>query len=88
MDKNLRLEIESDILGFPKTKQGSIITLCLIMKRMVVKNQEAQDALETYIKDSENKPFRFYGHIKLGMIESAIFLQGMTQAPSSTLRSP
>jgi hypothetical protein len=57
MDKNLQSEIESDILGFPKTKQGSITTLCLIMKRMVVKNQEARDALETYIKNFDITKF-------------------------------
>ena len=51
MDKTLRSEIESDISGFPKTCQGSITTLRLIMKRMVVKNQEARDALELYIKN-------------------------------------
>jgi hypothetical protein len=51
------LEIESDISGFPKTKQGSITTLCLIMKRMVVKNQEARDALETCIKDFDITKF-------------------------------
>jgi hypothetical protein len=50
MEKTLRTEVESDISSFPKTKQGSITTLCLIMKRMIVKNREARDALELYIK--------------------------------------
>ncbi len=57
MEKTLQTEVESDILGFPKTKQGSITTLCLIMKRMIVKNQEARDALKLYIKNFDTTTF-------------------------------
>ena len=51
MDKTLRHEVESDMSGFPKNKRGAITMLRCIIKRMVVKNQEAKDALESYIKD-------------------------------------
>jgi hypothetical protein len=51
MDKTHCHEVESDTSGFPKNKQGAITMLCCIIKRMVVKNQEAKDALESYIKD-------------------------------------
>jgi hypothetical protein len=57
MEKTLQTKVESDISGFPKTKQGSITTLCLIMKRMIVKNQEARDALELYIKNFDITTF-------------------------------
>ncbi len=57
MEKTLRTEVESDISGFPKTKQGSITTLRLIMKRMIVKNQEARDALELYVKNFDITTF-------------------------------
>jgi hypothetical protein len=49
--------------GFPKNKQGAITMLRCIIKRIVVKTQEAKDALESNIKDfdimkfpSENVP--------------------------------
>jgi hypothetical protein len=51
MDKTLHHEVESDMSGFPKNKQGAITMHCCIIKRMVVKNQEAKDALESYIKE-------------------------------------
>jgi hypothetical protein len=57
MEKTLRTEVESDISGFPKTKQGSVTILCLIMKRMIVKNQEARDALKLYIKNFDITTF-------------------------------
>ena len=57
MDKNLRYEIKSDMSGFPKNKQGAITMLCCIIKRMVVKNQEAKDALESYIKEFDITKF-------------------------------
>ena len=51
MDKTLRNEIESDMSMFPSHKRGAITMLRCIIKRLVVKNQEAKDALESYIKD-------------------------------------
>ena len=51
MDKNLRSEVASDMSGFPPIKRGAVTMLRCIIKRMVVKNQEAKDALESYIKD-------------------------------------
>ncbi len=51
MEKTLCSEIESDLNSIPKHQHGSVTTLrCIINKRMVVHNQEAQDALENYIK--------------------------------------
>jgi hypothetical protein len=50
MEKMLCSEIESDLNSIPKHQHGSVTTLRCIIKRMVVHNQEAQDALENYIK--------------------------------------
>lgn len=50
MDKTLRAEVESDMISIPKNQRGAISTLRCIIKRMVVRNQEARDALENYIK--------------------------------------
>jgi hypothetical protein len=51
METTLRSEVESDMKSLPLQKQkGSITMLCFIIKRMVVRNQEAKDALETYLK--------------------------------------
>jgi hypothetical protein len=49
MEKTLCSEIESDLSSIPKHQHGSVTTLHCIIKRMVVRNQEARDALETYI---------------------------------------
>jgi hypothetical protein len=43
--------------GFPKQKQGAITMLQCIIKRMVVKTQEAKDALESYIKEFDITQF-------------------------------
>ncbi len=51
MDKNLCSEGASGMSGFPPIKCGAVTMLRCIIKRMVVKNQEAKDALESYIKD-------------------------------------
>ena len=51
MDKTLRSEVESDMSMFPSIKRGAVTMLRCIIKRLVVKNQEAKDALESYIKD-------------------------------------
>ena len=50
MEKTLCLEIESDLARTPAKQRGSITTLRCIIKRMVVRNQEARDALENYIQ--------------------------------------
>ena len=51
MDKNLCSEVASDMSGFPPIKRRAVTMLRCIIKQMVVKNQEAKDALESYIKD-------------------------------------
>ncbi len=48
--KDTSFWIESDLNSIPKHQRGSITTLWCIIKQMVVRNQEARDALETYIK--------------------------------------
>ncbi len=48
MEKTLRAEVESDINSIPIHQRGSIITLRCIIKQMVIKNQEAKQALENY----------------------------------------
>ncbi len=51
METTLRSEVESDMKSLPLQKQkGAITMLCFIIKRMVVRNQEAKDTLETYLK--------------------------------------
>jgi hypothetical protein len=50
MEKTLRSEVKSDLNSIPKNQCGSITTLQCIIKRMVIRNQEAQDTLEMYIK--------------------------------------
>jgi hypothetical protein len=49
MEKTLCSEIKTDLNSIPKHQRGSVTTLCCIIKRMVVRNQEAQDALKNYI---------------------------------------
>ncbi len=51
METILRSKVESDTKSLPLQKQkGAITILCFIIKHMVVHNQEAKDALETYLK--------------------------------------
>jgi hypothetical protein len=50
MEKTLRSEIKSDLNSIPKHQRGSVTTLCCIIKHMVVRKQEAQDAFKNYIK--------------------------------------
>jgi hypothetical protein len=57
MEKTLRSEIESDLNSIPKHQHGSVTILCCIIKQMVVRNQEAQDALKNYIKTFDNTKF-------------------------------
>jgi hypothetical protein len=51
METTLRAEVESDIVSIPKQQRSSITTLRCIIKRMVMKNQEAKDALKNYIRE-------------------------------------
>ncbi len=57
MDKTLCAEVESDIISIPKHQCGAITTLRCIIKRMVVCNQEARDALQNYIKNFDITKF-------------------------------
>jgi hypothetical protein len=50
MEKTLRAEVKSDISCIPLCQKGSINTLHCIIKRMVIKNQEAKDSLKNYIQ--------------------------------------
>ena len=50
MEKTLKTEVDSDISAIPLQQRGSITSLRCIIKRMVIKNQEPRDALESYIK--------------------------------------
>ncbi len=51
METTLCSKVESDMKNLPLQKQkGAITKLCFIIKHMVVRNQEAKDTLETYLK--------------------------------------
>ena len=51
MERTLCSKVESDMKSLPLQKQkGAITMLCFIIKHMVVRNQEAKDALEIYLK--------------------------------------
>jgi hypothetical protein len=87
MDKTLRAEVDSDIISIPKHQGGAITTLCCIIKRMVVRNQEARDALGNYIKDfditkfpSENVPIAC---LRLKAVARAL---GTKDLPTNTIR--
>jgi hypothetical protein len=55
MEPTLSSEVNSDLQGIPLHQRGSMTTLHCIIKCMVVKNQEARNALETYIKTFDIK---------------------------------
>ncbi len=57
MEPTLRSEVNSDLHSIPLHQRGSMTTLCCIIKHMVVKNQEAHDALETLFKTFDIKVF-------------------------------
>ena len=87
MEKTLRAEVESDITNIPRKQHGSITTLRCIIKRMVIKNQEAKDALENYIRDfnitkfpGENVPTAC---LRLKAVARAL---GTEDLPSNTIR--
>jgi hypothetical protein len=51
METTLRSKVEPDMKSLPLQKQkGAITMLCFIIKRIVDRNQQAKDALETYLK--------------------------------------
>jgi hypothetical protein len=50
MEKTLHSEVESDLNGIPKHQRGSVTTLQCIIKRMVMRNQEVNNALKAYVK--------------------------------------
>ncbi len=50
MEKSLCTEVELGINSIPKPQCGLITTLHCIIKQMVIKNQEAKDVLENYIR--------------------------------------
>jgi hypothetical protein len=54
MEPTLHSEVNSNLHGIPLHQRSSMTTLRCIIKRMVVKNQEAHYALETYIKPSSS----------------------------------
>jgi hypothetical protein len=87
METTLRAEVESDIVSIPKQQRGSISTLRCIIKRVVMKNQKANDALENYIRDfditkfpGENVPTAC---LCLNAIARAL---GDSDLPSNTIR--
>jgi hypothetical protein len=57
LEKMLCAEVESDLCSLPLSRQGSITTLRYIIKQLVVKNQEARDALEEYLKTFDIRKF-------------------------------
>jgi hypothetical protein len=50
MESTLCSEVESDLNSLPVNQCGALTMLCFIIKRMVIHNQEAWDALKEYIK--------------------------------------
>jgi hypothetical protein len=57
METTLQAEVESNIVSIPKQQCGSITTLRCIIKRMVMKNQEAKDAPKNYIREFDITKF-------------------------------
>ncbi len=57
MEATLRAEVESDLKGLPMTHRGALTMLRFIIKRLVVHNQEAWDALKIYVKTFDIRNF-------------------------------
>jgi hypothetical protein len=57
LENMLRAEVKSDLCSLPLSQRGSLTTLCYIIKQLVVKNQEARDALEEYLKTFDISKF-------------------------------
>ncbi len=57
MESTLCAEVESDLKCLPVNQRGAITMLCFIIKPMVIRNQEAWDSLEEYIKTFDIRSF-------------------------------
>ncbi len=57
MEKTICAKVELDINSIPKHQCGLITTLCCIIKQMVIKNQEAKDEWENYIRSFDITKF-------------------------------
>jgi hypothetical protein len=57
LEKTLCAEVESDLCSLPLSRWGSLTILWDIIKRLVIKNQEARDALEVYLKTFDIRKF-------------------------------
>ncbi len=57
LEKMLCAEVESDLCSLPLSQWGSLTTLHYIIKQLVVKNQEARDALKEYLKTFDIRKF-------------------------------
>jgi hypothetical protein len=57
LETMLCAEVESDLCSLPISQWGSLTTLFYIIKQLVVKNQEARDALEEYLKTFDIRRF-------------------------------
>jgi hypothetical protein len=50
MEVTLCAEVESNLQSLPDNHHGAITMLCFIIKRLIILNQEAWDALKNYVK--------------------------------------
>ncbi len=57
MESTLCAKVESDLKCLLENQRGAITMLCFIIKRMVIRNQEAWDALEEYINTFDIRCF-------------------------------
>jgi hypothetical protein len=57
MEITLRAEVESNLQGLPVNHRGAITMLRSIIKRLIICNQEAWDALKDYVKTFDIRNF-------------------------------
>ncbi len=57
MEVTLCAEVESDLQGLPVNHRGAITVFRFIIKRLIICNQEAWDALEDYVKTFDIRKF-------------------------------
>jgi hypothetical protein len=57
LETALCAEVASDLCSIPLSRRGSVTTLCCIIKQMVIRNQEARDALEEYFNKFDIRQF-------------------------------
>ncbi len=57
LEKTLCAEVETDLCSLPLSQQGTLTTLCCIIKQLVIKNQETRDALKEYLKTFDCRKF-------------------------------